>query len=102
MTQQISAAEFQSKVLDATEPVFVDFFATWCGPCRMVAPIIEEIAQEMEGKASVYKMDVDEAPEIAQRYGIMSIPTFIVFKGGQPSKQALGALPKQDLVALFD
>ena len=102
MTQQISAAEFQSKVLEATEPVFVDFFATWCGPCRMTAPIVEEIAQEMEGKASVYKIDVDEAPDVAQRYGIMSIPTFIVFKDGQPSKKTLGAQPKEALMALFD
>ena len=102
MTQQISAAEFQSKVLEATEPVFVDFFATWCGPCRMTAPIVEEIAQEMEGKASVYKIDVDEAPDVAQRYGIMSIPTFFVFKDGQPSKKTLGAQPKEALMALFD
>ena len=102
MTQQISESEFQEKVLNATEPVFVDFFATWCGPCRMVAPIVEEIAQDMAGKASVYKIDVDQAPGIAQRYGVMSIPTFIVFKDGKPSKQTLGAQSKSALMALFD
>lgn len=101
MTQQISAAEFQSKVLEANEPVLVDFFATWCGPCRMMAPVIEEVSEEMAGKASVYKIDTDEAPEIAQQYGIMSIPTFIVFKDGKPAAQTLGAQPKEKILDLF-
>ena len=101
MTQQISAAEWQEKVLDATEPVLVDFFATWCGPCRMMAPIIDEIAAEKAGVASVYKIDVDEAPSIAQQYGIMSIPTFMVFKGGKPTAQMLGARPKEDVLAML-
>lgn len=101
MTQQISAAEFQEKVIGASEPVLVDFFATWCGPCRMMAPTIEEVAQEMQGKASVYKIDVDEAPEVAQQFGIMSVPTFIVFEDGQPKAKTLGARPKEDILALF-
>lgn len=102
MTQQITAAEFQAKVLDATEPVLVDFFATWCGPCRMMAPVIDEIAAEKAGVVSVYKIDVDEAPSIAQQYGIMSIPTFMVFKGGKPAAQMLGARPKEDILSMFD
>ena len=101
MTQQISAAEFQEKVIGASEPVLVDFFATWCGPCRMMAPTIEEVAQEMQGKASVYKIDVDEAPEVAQQFGIMSVPTFIVFENGQPKAKTLGAQPKEGILALF-
>ena len=102
MTQQISGAEFQSKVLEASEPVLVDFFATWCGPCRMMAPVIEEVSTEMEGKASVVKLDIDEAPEVAQQLGIMSVPTFIVFKDGQPAAKTIGARPKEDILALFD
>ena len=102
MAEMISAADFQTKVLESGEPVLVDFFATWCGPCKMMAPVIDEVASEMEGKAKVYKLDIDESPEIAQRYGIMSVPTFIVFKNGHPAKQTLGGQPKQGIVALFD
>ena len=101
MTQQITAAEWQEKVLDATEPVLVDFFATWCGSCKMMAPVIDEIATEKAGAASVYKIDVDDSPSIAQQYGIMSIPTFIVFKGGEPVAQTLGARPKEDILAML-
>ncbi len=101
MTQQISAAEFESKVLGASEPVLVDFFATWCGPCRMMAPTIDEVSQEMAGKASVYKLDIDEAPQIAQRLGIMSVPTFMVFKDGKVASQTIGAQPKENILALF-
>ena len=101
MTQQISAAEFESKVLGASEPVLVDFCATWCGPCRMMAPTIDEVSQEMAGKASVYKLDIDEAPQIAQRLGIMSVPTFMVFKDGKVASQTIGAQPKENILALF-
>lgn len=101
MTQQISAAEFESKVLSASEPVLVDFFATWCGPCRMMAPTIDEVSQEMAGKASVYKLDIDEAPQIAQQLGIMSVPTFMVFKDGKVASQTIGAQPKENILALF-
>ena len=101
MTQQISAAEFESKVLGASEPVLVDFFATWCGPCRMMAPTIDEVSQEMAGKASVYKLDIDEAPQIAQRLGIMSVPTFMVFNDGKVASQTIGAQPKENILASF-
>ena len=101
MTQQISAAEFESKVLGASKPVLVDFFATWCGPCRMMAPTIDEVSQEMAGKASVYKLDIDEAPQIAQQLGIMSVPTFMVFKDGKVASQTIGAQPKENILALF-
>ena len=102
MTQQISSAEFQSKVLEASEPVLVDFFATWCGPCRMMAPTIDEVAGEMAGKASVYKVDIDESPDIAQQFGLMSVPTFMVFEGGKPKAKTIGAQPKENILALFD
>lgn len=101
MTQQISATEFESKVLGASEPVLVDFFATWCGPCKMMAPTIDEVSQEMAGKASVYKIDIDEAPQIAQQLGIMSVPTFMVFKDGKIASQTIGAQPKENILALF-
>lgn len=101
MTQEVNAAEFQEKVLNADKPVLVDFFATWCGPCRMMSPTIEEIAAEMDGKADVYKLDIDNSPEIAQRYGVMSVPTFMVFEGGQVKNQTIGAQPKGNILALF-
>lgn len=102
MATQITAAEFDEKVLKADKPVLVDFFATWCGPCKMMAPTIDQIATEVEGTAEVYKIDVDQAPEIAQRYGVMSIPTLIVFDKGEVKNQAVGAQPKPAVMALFD
>ena len=102
MTEQINSADWQAKVLDSEQPVLVDFFATWCGPCKMMAPVIEEIAGEKAGSAAVYKIDVDDNPDIAQRYGVMSIPTFIVFKDGQPAAKTLGAQPKEQVLSLFD
>ena len=102
MTEQIASADWQAKVLDSDKPVLVDFFATWCGPCRMMAPVIDEIATEKAGQVNVYKIDTDQSPDIAQRYGIMSIPTFIVFKGGQPVAKTLGAQPKEQILAMLD
>lgn len=102
MAKQITGQEFDELVLKAEGPVLVDFFATWCGPCKMMAPVIDEIATEMEGKAGVYKLDVDQAPEVAQKYGVMSIPTLIVFENGEVKNQALGAQPKPAVMALFD
>lgn len=101
MSEVVSSADFKSKVLDAELPVLVDFFATWCGPCRMVAPALEEVSQEVAGRALVYKVDIDRSPDIAQRYGVMSVPTLMVFEGGKPVRQAVGAQPKQNLLALI-
>jgi thioredoxin 1 len=83
----------------ATQPVLVDFWAVWCGPCQMQGPIVEEVAKQMDGKAMVGKLNVDENPVISQKYGIMSIPTLIIFKGGQPVKQFVGVQSKDTLVS---
>lgn len=89
--ESVTAADFDQKVLQSDVPVLVDFWAVWCGPCRMVAPHVEAVAQQFEGRAKVYKLDVDQEGEIAARYGIMSIPTLMFFKGGKPVDQIVGA-----------
>lgn len=101
MTQQISSADWQAKVLEANKPVFVDFFATWCGPCRMMAPVIDGIAAEKAGQIDMYKIDTDQNPDIAMRYGISSIPTFILFEGGKPVRKSLGVQPKEQILAML-
>ena len=83
MSEVVSSSDFQSKVLDAQGPVLVDFFATWCGPCKMLAPTLDEVAAETAGKAAVYKLDIDQSPDIAQKYGVMSVPTLMVFENGE-------------------
>lgn len=98
MATQITSNEFQEKVVNASTPVLVDFFATWCGPCKMMAPVLDEVSSEVAGKAAVYKVDVDKDPQLAQQFGIMSVPTMIVFKGGKPVNQFVGVQPKQTLV----
>ena len=89
-----TADEFQTKVLEAKTPVLVDFFATWCGPCRMVAPVIDEIATEKAGQVTVYKVDIDQSPD-------SSVPTLIVFENGQIKNERLGAQPKQNILAML-
>lgn len=102
MTQVISSAEFDEKVMKAQVPVLVDFFATWCGPCKMLAPTIDQVETEMAGKAVVYKVDVDQSPDIAGRYGVMSVPTLIVFENGKIKNKTVGAQPKSGVMALFN
>lgn len=97
----ITKNNFESEVLKSNIPVLVDFWATWCGPCRMLAPIIEEIANENEGTLKVGKVDVDEQSELAMKFGIMSIPTLILFKDGKPVAQSLGYKPKAQIEAMF-
>ena len=97
----ITKENFASEVLGSEKPVLLDFFATWCGPCRMVGPIIEEIAEENDS-FKVAKLDVDELPEIAKEYRVVSIPTLMVFKEGKVVNQALGAMPKEKILALLD
>lgn len=88
---------FESEVLKSEKPVLVDFYADWCGPCQVYSPIVEELAKSLDGKVKVGKLNVDQNPGVTEKYGIMSIPTTIVFKGGEVSKQFLGAQPKEIL-----
>jgi thioredoxin 1 len=100
----ISSANFGEKVLESEVPVLVDFWAPWCGPCRAIAPAIDELAGEYAGKAGVFKLDIDANPEVANEYGVMSIPAFIVFKGGQEFDRVIGVSPgaKQQLADMIN
>jgi thioredoxin 1 len=95
----ITDVNFDSEVTKATMPVLVDFWAVWCGPCQMQGPIVEEVAKSMEGKAKVGKMNVDENPSVPQKFGIMSIPTLMIFKGGTVVKQFVGVQSKETLLS---
>ena len=97
----ITKDNFEQEVLKSDIPVLVDFWAVWCGPCQMVAPVLSEIAEENEGKIKVGKVNVDEQPELSQAYGIMSIPTMMVFKGGEKVNQIVGAVPKEEILKLL-
>ena len=94
----LSESTFDETIGASSAPVLVDFWAEWCGPCKMIAPILEEIATEQTGKLRVAKLNVDENPDIARRFDVMSIPTLIVFKDGQPAKRLVGAKPKGALL----
>jgi len=100
MTEPVAVTQetFEAEVLRATMPVLVDFWAAWCAPCRMVAPLVDEIAGERAEQLKVAKVDVDKSPQIATRFGIMSIPTLILFKDGQPVEQMVGYVPKDRLM----
>lgn len=95
---EITDSNFASEVLQSEKPVLVDFWATWCGPCRMIAPIVEELATEYDGKFKIGKMDVDNNPQTATQFGIRSIPTLLIFKGGKVVDTIIGAVPKGQFV----
>ncbi len=95
---ELTNSNFQSEVIESSIPVLVDFWATWCGPCRMIAPVIEELASEYDGKLKVGKVDVDNYQQLAMQYGIRSIPTLLIFKNGTVVEQIIGAVPKKALV----
>ncbi|MEA5417848.1 thioredoxin [Spirulina sp. CCNP1310] len=97
MTEAVTDSTFKESVLDSKVPVLVDFWAPWCGPCRMVAPVVDEIAQQYEGQIKVVKLNTDENPNIASQYGIRSIPTLMIFKGGERVDMVVGAVPKTTL-----
>jgi thioredoxin 1 len=97
----VSDSTFETDVLGSDKAVLVDFWAEWCGPCRMLAPSLEAVAEEYEGKAAVYKMNVDENPSVPQKYGIRGIPTLIVFKGGQEQERIVGAVTKDAISSVI-
>lgn len=99
--QVFNQQNFESEVLKSDVPVLVDFTATWCGPCKALAPIVEKIADEFQGKVKVGKLDIDESPDVTARYGVRSVPTVIVFKGGAKSGQHVGLTNRDKLVALL-
>ena len=96
---KVSDATFESEVLKATGPVVVDFWAEWCGPCKMIAPALEEISNELSGKVKVVKLNIDDNPELAAQFGVRSIPTLAIFKGGKVADIKVGAAPKTALSA---
>lgn len=102
MADQITDAAFEENVLKNDMPVLVDFWAPWCGPCRAVGPVVDELAKEYEGRVQVYKMNVDENAATPNRYGIRAIPTLILFKGGQVAAQHTGAMPKDEIAKIIE
>jgi thioredoxin 1 len=94
---KVNDSTFGAEILESALPVLVDFFATWCGPCRMIAPVVEEVAKEYQGRLKVCKVDIDEAPGSASRYTVLSVPTLILFKGGKELDRIVGAAPRSSI-----
>ena len=101
MEMKFTSANFDAEVLKSDMPVVVDFFATWCGPCKMFSPIFEEAAAELSEKAKAVKIDIDSQNELAEKYGVMSIPTFMIFKNGQPVQKSVGLISKEEILEIF-
>jgi thioredoxin 1 len=101
MSEILNSANFEEKALKADKPALVDFFATWCGPCKRLAPILEELTGEVSEQAYVYKVDIDQSPDLAARYGVVSVPTLIVFRDGQPAAKMVGAQPKAAIMQML-
>jgi thioredoxin 1 len=94
----LTDVNFEAEVLKSTLPTLVDFWAAWCGPCKMIAPVVDQLAKEHDGKLKIAKVDVDQNPTLATRFGVMSIPTLILFKNGEPAERLVGYMPKEKLV----
>lgn len=98
---EVTSKNFKKEVLENKKPVLVDFYATWCGPCKMMAPIVEELAKDMKDDVKIVKVNIEDSEDVAGKYGIMSIPTFVLFKNGKAVEQASGAMPKEKLLAFI-
>ena len=99
---KFTTENFNAEVIESDKPVLVDFYADWCGPCKMMAPVIEEIAKEYEGKVKIGKLNVDDNPKISEQFDIMSIPTLIFFKDGQPANRSTGVISKEKIVEIIN